>query len=42
MIRNRDLGIDEMVELLATEVKEFMDGTERKDDLTLLIARVKD
>ncbi|MCK4548673.1 MAG: serine/threonine-protein phosphatase, partial [Candidatus Krumholzibacteria bacterium] len=42
VIRNRDLGIDEMVELLAAEVKEFMNGMERKDDLTLLIARVKD
>ena len=30
-----------MVELLASEVAEFMNGMERKDDLTLLIARVK-
>lgn len=42
VIRNRDLDIDEIVELLATEVKAFMNGMERKDDLTLLIARVKD
>jgi serine phosphatase RsbU (regulator of sigma subunit) len=42
VIRNRDLDIDEMVKLLASEVKEFMNGMERKDDLTLLIARVRD
>ena len=40
--RNRDMGIDDMVDLLASEVGEFMNGVERKDDLTLLIARVKE
>jgi sigma-B regulation protein RsbU (phosphoserine phosphatase) len=42
VVRNRSLPIGEMVEKLAGEVETFMDGTERKDDLTLLIARVKD
>ena len=41
-VRNRDLDVGEMVERLAVEVKEFMNGMERKDDLTLLIARVRD
>ena len=36
------VGVDEMVDLLASEVGEFMNGMERKDDLTLLIARVKE
>ena len=31
-----------LVDQLAAEVKEFMNGMERKDDLTLLIARVRD
>ncbi len=42
VIRNRDMGIDDMVDLLASEVGEFMNGVERKDDLTLLIAKVKE
>jgi sigma-B regulation protein RsbU (phosphoserine phosphatase) len=42
VVRNRDLPIGEMVEKLAGEVEAFMDGAERKDDLTLLIARVRD
>ena len=40
-VGSRDLPLGEMVDRLAGEVEEFMDGTERKDDLTLLIARVK-
>jgi hypothetical protein len=36
------MDIGEMVELLASEVGEFMNVMERKDDLTLLIARVKE
>jgi serine phosphatase RsbU (regulator of sigma subunit) len=40
--RNHEMDIGEMVELLAAEVKEFMNGMECKDDLTLLIARVKE
>ncbi len=40
--RNHEMDIGKMVELLASEVEEFMDGMERKDDLTLLIARVKE
>jgi len=42
VIRNRDMDIDDMVDLLASEVGTFMNGVERKDDLTLLIARVKE
>jgi sigma-B regulation protein RsbU (phosphoserine phosphatase) len=42
VIRNHGMGISEMVELLAAEVGAFMNGMERKDDLTLLIARVKE
>jgi len=41
VIRNRDLELGKMVDQLAAEVKEFMNGMERKDDLTILIARVK-
>ena len=40
--RNHEMDIGEMVDLLASEVGEFMNGMERKDDLTLLIARVKE
>jgi sigma-B regulation protein RsbU (phosphoserine phosphatase) len=40
--RNHAMDIGEMVELLASEVQEFMNGMERKDDLTLLIAKVKE
>jgi sigma-B regulation protein RsbU (phosphoserine phosphatase) len=41
VVRNRDLPVGEMVERLAVEVEGFMNGVERRDDLTLLIARVK-
>jgi serine phosphatase RsbU (regulator of sigma subunit) len=40
--RSRDLPLDRMVEELASEVETFTAGAERKDDLTLLIARVKE
>ncbi len=40
--RNHGMDIGKMVDLLASEVEGFMNGMERKDDLTLLIARVKD
>jgi hypothetical protein len=40
--RNHEMDIGKMVELLASEVGEFMNGMERKDDLNLLIARVKE
>jgi sigma-B regulation protein RsbU (phosphoserine phosphatase) len=42
VVRNRDLLLGGIVERLASEVGQFMNGAERKDDLTLLIARVKD
>jgi sigma-B regulation protein RsbU (phosphoserine phosphatase) len=40
VVRSRDLPLEEMVGRLAAEVEEFMSGAVRKDDLTLLVARV--
>ena len=42
LLRNRNLGLEEMAGRLVAEVDLFMDGMERRDDLTLLIARVKE